>query len=587
MVGDAQARLRERSPFGLMAMASGLIEATTPRPSDSWGRGVVERPDGPSTFESFAVSGWPAMEALALAVAVLHPDELLARRLRAAVDVGQITGGANWLRSMGVISVTDTIVHRDPLGDGENVAVSWRWPDGQAATALVYVDHNMGTVVTDAFVIPESAAALAATYARHGDPHITASPIAPADARARITEAVVSGERMVPPFETDTWPACRPMVEWALRHLPDGGVGYVRPEWSEADRDRLLDDFARSAFAKLRGLSTTQVRELADPLVWFACDYGPGDPLRWSPVSVEIVLTDWYPRKVFAVPELELRRLPEILAGFVRFAHDRRDIPTELTADTLAAVERWRQEFLAAIARPGRSPEANAIRLARFGAGLDPDGYDDLDDDDEVVFFDDSDDDSYMAGVVEDLETTVVDLVGGRAAYDALGDEPLDDVPVDWSTVPEALRQLTSETLVQLDGWAAELFDTEVRTIARHVLAGVVVADPGVFKRSTRTDALAAAILSFLLGRLTGRFSAKERRQFPWKVFTQKDLAAATGVSASTIGSRTKTIANVVERADIDWPNLLHSTQRREALRTKEHVAEWRRAHPGYAADRH
>ena len=32
---------------------------------------------------------------------------------------------------------------------------------------------------------------------------------------------------------------------------------------------------------------------------------------------------------------------------------------------------------------------------------------------------DDSDDDSYMAGVVEDLETMVIDLVGGRAAYDA------------------------------------------------------------------------------------------------------------------------------------------------------------------------
>jgi hypothetical protein len=101
---------------------------------------------------------------------------------------------------------------------------------------------------------------------------------------------------------------------------------------------------------------------------------------------------------------------------------------------------------------------------------------------------DDSDQDSYMAGVVEELETMVIVVFGGRAAYDALGDEPLADVPVDWSTVPEALRQLTNETLVQLDGWATELFDAEMRTIARHVLAGVVVADPGVFKRSTRTD---------------------------------------------------------------------------------------------------
>jgi hypothetical protein len=70
-------------------------------------------------------------------------------------------------------------------------------------------------------------------------------------------------------------------------------------------------------------------------------------------------------------------------------------------------------------------------------------------------------------------------------------------------------------------------------------------------------------------------------------VFTQKELAAATGVSAATISARTRTIANVVERADIDWPSILHSTQRREALRTKHHIAEWRRAHPDDAAQDH
>lgn len=525
-----------------------------------------------------------------MAVAALHPDELLARRLRMAVDTEQIAGNARWLPSMGEISVTETVVHRDPLGDGENVAVSWRWSGGQAATALVYVDHNMGTVVTDAFVIPETADALAVTYARYGDPHITASPIASADAKARITEAIAAGEPMVPPFETETWPACRPMIEWVLRHLPDGGTGYVRPEWSEGDRDRLLDDFTRTEFASVRGMSTTQVRDLADPLVWFACDYGPGDPLRWSPVSVEIVLSDWYPRKVFSVSGAELLRVPDVLAGFVRFAHDRRGISTDLTDDTLAAVERWREAFLAAIARPGRSPEANAIRLARLAAGLDPDdddlddydldGYDGFDDDDDVVFFEDSDQDGYMDGVVDGLEAMLIDLVGGRSAYEALDDEPLTDVPVDWSVVPEALRPLTNQTIDQLDAWAIDLFDAEVRTIARHVLVGVVVADPGVFNRSARTDALAAAILSFLIGRLTGGLPAKQRRQFPWKVFTQKDLAAATGVSASTIGARTKTIGNVLERADIDWSGILHSAQRREALRTKQLVTDWRRDHP-------
>ena len=52
----------------------------------------------------------------------------------------------------------------------------------------------------------------------------------------------------VPPFETDTWPACRPIVEWLTRGMPAGGVGYGRPEWSEPDRRKLADRFFASAF---------------------------------------------------------------------------------------------------------------------------------------------------------------------------------------------------------------------------------------------------------------------------------------------------------------------------------------------------
>ena len=170
----------------------------------------------------------------------------------------------------------------------------------------------------------------------------------------------------------------------------------------------------------------------------------------------------------------------------------------------------------------------------------------------------------------------MIDLVGGRGAFDVLDDRPLGDVAVEWSVIPAAVRPQTDATREVLDNWAIELFDAEVRTIARHVLVCVVLSDPGLFKRSARVDVLAAGILAFLLRRLTGRFSVAELRQLSWAVFTQKDLAAATGVSASTISGRTRTIANIVDRADIDWPKILHSTQRREALESKRRIKEWR-----------
>jgi hypothetical protein len=280
-VADAAACLGERSPFSLVSMASALVEVTSPRPLDAWpGAQRKERPDAASLFLSFAQTEHPAMGALALAAAALVPDELLASRVRKAVDPQALLQGPAWLGSIGSIEITGTAVQTDPFGDGDNVLVSWRWADGSPGTAVIYIDHNMGTLVKDAFVIPENGDRVAAKYASFGEQHLSRAAIDPADARARVLAAIEQGDHTVPPVETDTWPMCRPVVEWLLRHLPVGGVGYVRPEWSSAQRDRLLDDFVASPFAQVSGLSAMQVRELADPLVWFGCDAG-------RPVAVE------------------------------------------------------------------------------------------------------------------------------------------------------------------------------------------------------------------------------------------------------------------------------------------------------------
>jgi len=567
-VAEVRECLRESSPFALLALASGLVEATTPRRTDAWLGSAIDRPDGPSAFEAFLASGWPELAALTLAIVELHPDDDIAERFRDRAGAGASLGRVPaWLGSLGDIVVSSVAEQTHILGDGDNILVSWTWPAGSAATAIVYIDHNMGTLVKDAFVVPEDGDEIAALYAAV-DQGAHSAPLVPAAAASRIREALAVTDMVVPPIETETWPSCRPMIEWLLRRLPSGGAGYSRPEWSEAARDELVEEFVGSEHGRIDGLSATDVRDLVDPLVWFGCDYGPGDPLRWSPVSVEIVLADWYPRKVFGLPAAIMRRLPEVLAGFVRFSHQRRSIPADLTDDTIAAVGEWTPDFRAAIAAPDRSPAANAARLARVAAGLeDPDDHPDPVDVEDLYD---------LASVADELEETLVDLVGGRRAYDTLHAEPLGDIAFDWTGVPAAARDLTEDTLALLDQWTTELYDTEVRTIARRVLHVVVVTDPSVFKRSARTDALAAGILAFLVNRLTGRLSVQERRGLGWQVHTQKELAQATGVSASTISSRSRTVGNVIERAAPDLSDHLHSSQRREVLETRATIEAWR-----------
>ena len=58
---------------------------------------------------------------------------------------------------------------------------------------------------------------------------------------------------------------------------------------------------------------------LVESILWYGCDYGVGDPLRWSELRVEMLLLDFFPRKV-VVEEAFLVKLPAVLSAFVAFA---------------------------------------------------------------------------------------------------------------------------------------------------------------------------------------------------------------------------------------------------------------------------
>ncbi len=572
LVDDAGRALRQPSPFDLLVLASSLIEAMADRPAYRWQGRPPREMSGPEMFESFVEAGVEQTEALAVAVAALHPDEMLARRLkgRIAARASVIRHRPSWLDTIDEIEITDVAEMVHILGDGDNIMIGWRWPDGNVATAIVYVDHNMGTIVKDVFVIPESFDTLIATYHRVGLQDQEIRPIEPAVARARVIEAIQHGEITIPPLETDSWPMCRPMLEWILRVLPAGGQGFVRPDWSEPQRAELLGDFVSSSFAKTAGVPVATMRDLVEPVIDFGCDYGPGDPLRWSPVSVEIVLADWYPRKVFGMPLDEMRKLPKVLDALVGFAHDRQGIPPYLTEETMAAVKRWTQDYLDAIAQPGRSPMANAARLARLAAGPDRDDFDDDDfgdDDFEAPFS--------MEATLEHLERQIIAETGGPEAYASLSDDPLPDEPFDWSGIPAQWREATAATLARLDQVTTDLCDRETRTIGRRILAALVAGDSGLFKRSFDANRLAVSIVYVIARRLE-----VQRGLLGFGFRTQKELSAATGVPASAISSRSSTVGGTLVSSRFDWAQSLHSTRRRYLVETKQMLADWRGDHP-------
>ena len=517
-LADIAAAVASDQPLALLGLASTLLSGFDEAPRR--GRTGASPEHGlHELVETFFAIDREETSALLAALAGLSGDDVLRHRVRREIsDRSHVL--PRWLLGLDAAEpVESTFEMHHVLGDGENLVVGVRLPGGAELCAAVYVDHNLGTVVKDALVSPGPLAELADMMrATVDDPDTVLTDLPPADARARIGEAIELSRITFPPIETDTWPACRPLVEWMIGLLPAGGTGYVRPEWPDEAKQAVADRFFASPFAA--GLDDADSRSLLESLLWFGTDYGPGDPLRWSPVAVEILLADWIPRKIVAdVPHLD--RAPDLLRAFVRFCHAECGIRAELTAETLAAVDELEADYRTSIRTP--RPQGPMALLARMGA-LDPDGPWGAARDDEPRTFG------------EIMLERLYPAVGGARALEELDDAPLPDEPFDRSAVPEEARERAGEVVVLIDKCCRALLDRELRTAARRLLARIARDDPQALRRG-RADTTAAAICWI---------AAKANDVFDEGGLTVKQLLNWFGVSANTPSQRGRTLLEVL-----------------------------------------
>ena len=462
--------LRSDQPLALLELVSGLITATDPRSRNPWARDD----DGPSLdalVDSLIGTSFAQTTAALTVIREMVPDQEIAARIDRELTTRR-QPLPNWLGAL-----ADT--RADPevwflthvLGDGDDYFFGATLPGGRQLTALVYVDHNMGTVVKDAFVIPEAISVVLRQLQPSIEDGQTLSRFHPADARAIVEKAIDHGSRLFPPPESDSWPMCRPLVEWLVRMQPAGGAVPERHEWTDKERTAIADDFFASRFGD--AMDTADAHGLLDSILWFATEWGPGDPYRWSPVNVEILLVDWAPRKIVADTGY-LAQLPSLLRAFIAYCHHRQGISATLTADTLASVGRWEGEFQRMI-RTDRPQGAAALAARLLGEGFG--GFAD-------------DDPSFAEIMLERLDA----MVGGHFQLQNLTDEPLDDEPFDWAGIADDIRPAVETVLALCDRCADELFDVEHRTAMRRFLGRAAAADPAIFRRKASPERGAAAV---------------------------------------------------------------------------------------------
>lgn len=463
--------LRADHPLDLLLAVSGLMTVADPRMRNPLGHEEEAGVTLDVLVDSFVEIDYAETTAALSVVRALTADDLLSAR------IGNVLRGRHqpmpgWLDRLDAVAVSRVVEMTHIQGDGDDYFLEAKLPTGQMLTAMVYVDHNMGGIVKDAFVIPDTYDAVLAVFqTRAADPDTTFSDADPAETRAIITDAIDRAARTLPQPETDTWPICRPLIEWLVRNLPAGGSMPKRREWSEDDLTALRDDFFASPYGK--ALDMPDERELMEVLTWFGSGYGPGDPLRWSPVNVEILLVDWIPRKIIAETTY-LAKAPALLRCFIEYCHDRRGISRELTTETRAAVDQWEPEYQRLI-RSSRPQGPEAILSAMFGAH----GY-----------AGEVDDKSFSRMMLEDLD----DTVGGRLPLMKLDTGALPDEPFEWAGISDDIHDRVSEVLDRCDRFADDMLDVEHRTAFRRFLSRAAVGDPAIFRRKGSPDRAAAAV---------------------------------------------------------------------------------------------
>jgi hypothetical protein len=290
---------------------------------------------------------------------------------RARVAVEHLRKGETpepvWSRSIGRPALVDAWISTDELDDQSNVLAAFAYVHRPPHAVNLIIDANFQGLIRDAFVADDP------NKVRREWVRVSGLPIRPLSEQ-RLADLVGRGIEMfdtyLDPPVTHEVEELMPLLRARLRLLP-APRPIETPETPDEDRESLVAAFAASPEAS--GLEPAADRSTADLARWFidfACDYGAGDPLRWSPIAVEILLGDWLPRKAILEPG-EIRLLPDVLRRFVRFSAHRKGLADGVIAETLEAVDHFAPDFTDGMADEGRAGPAKEIAMALRAAGID------------------------------------------------------------------------------------------------------------------------------------------------------------------------------------------------------------------------
>jgi hypothetical protein len=329
---------------------------------------------GFTAWEAFGVTDILLALAALIAIGEVSDSELgldarqRAKRLRAAG-----VRPPRWADAIEDCEILRTAVVRDEIfDDGITIFVEGAHAGAQPHVVGVYIDHNLGVMAKDILLaesIDRIEEIMRAEPGADAGGKLTIEPIDPAEACARLLAALdLTDMTLMAPVDEDYAPL-RALARLRADELPFGAVDVDPPEVLDDERERLLASFLASADGA--GFEPDgDEAHVVSLAIDYCSDYVDGRPLRWSPVTVELFMADWLPRKLLA-DRSTFEAVPAALASWVRFAGRRRGIPDWAIAETTEAITRWTGEMLARADDPNVGGPAMQFVLAAKDAGVD------------------------------------------------------------------------------------------------------------------------------------------------------------------------------------------------------------------------
>jgi hypothetical protein len=222
LLDKVRAALRLERPVELLGLASGalsIVAHPAPAEVERYGRnrqriteGLVLRYVDLDTHESLA---------FAQAVVALVADPEQRASLRAPLD-GSDEHLPGWLVHLDDAVLEQAVLVDEVFEDDEWLVFGVRLADGHRFSFRAEVDHDADGAIVDVMLMTITVDEIVERIRGQApEGEVTFTDLAPVDAATRFREAVALSDAMAEPPRTETWPSCRPLVEWALRLADD------------------------------------------------------------------------------------------------------------------------------------------------------------------------------------------------------------------------------------------------------------------------------------------------------------------------------------------------------------------------------